>query len=218
MTTTRYTPKDLNGMTLKSLEQAATELGLTVTKNHSRAKRARLILDKYNELDLASSSDDPPSKDPLTLADPKPAFERLIDGSTMADAVGQGDTPPPQRGGVRPGAGRPEGMTDELAAFNRLSKIPHPAIKATLQSLFSAWAARTCDDVRLTEPEAIDLALSWTNTLELVGVAQRIPLWTQVVLCNLWTTFNIVAKKRTIACNAAAARQAAQAAQQVTVN
>jgi len=205
-------------MTLKSLEQAATELGLTVTKNHSRAKRARMILDKYNELDLASGSDEsPPSKDPLLLADPKPVFERLCDGS-HTDDVDKGDTPPPQRGGVRPGAGRPEGMTDELAAFHRLSKIPHPAIKATLQSLFSAWAARTCDEVRLTEAEAVDLALSWTNTLELVGVAQRIPLWTQVVLCNLWTTYNIVAAKRTIAGNAAMARKAAQAAQQVTVN
>jgi hypothetical protein len=195
-------------MTLKSLEQAATEVGVMVTRNHSRAKRARMILAKYNELDLAAGSDDPPSsKGPLILADPQPAFERLIDDSTMADAGDGGDTPPPQRGGVRPGAGRPAGMTDELSLMNRLSKQPHPAIKAMLEGLFDLWAARTCAGVCLTKDQAVDLALSWTNTLELIGVAQRVPVWAQVVLCNLWTTYNILASKAALARTAAQNRK-----------
>jgi hypothetical protein len=199
-------------MTLKALEDLGRELQIPMTKNHNRTKRARLILDKYNELDLTDSAHDPPLPNgPLPLADPKPQFERLIDGD--ADAAARVDQESPW-GGLRPGAGRPEGVTDEVARLNRLSKVPNPIVQQLIARAFDAWAKGTgCDEVRLTKEEAVSMGLAWTNALEWTGVMDRLPArWMPILICG-WTTANLVIEKS--GCARAAAKQ--RAAQQKAV-
>jgi len=210
MNVMRYSAKDLRSMTLKALEETGRQLGLDFTKNHNRAERAKRILAKYAEQDLAT----PPlghtsgelSPSPVQ-GSPKPAFEALIDG----EAADVEDSPP--RGGARPGAGRPEGMTEEIAQYNRLSKQPHPAVKQALEMIFETWAVRTkCREIALTKEEAFDIALPWTNALELMGVTRHIPPWLMVVLSCIWTTANLIKCKAALAREAAKARLVAQAA------
>jgi hypothetical protein len=195
----RYTAKDLKGYRLNDLDQIGDQIGLTFTKNHTKAERAKRILQRYAEMDLATDSG--PESPPFTPAGPgasKPEFERLID-SQPGEEEGA-DTDAPQRGGSRPGAGRPEGMTDEIAAYNRLSKQPHPFVKQAIEKIFDAWAARVdCPQIRLSKEEAVALALPWTHALELSGLGNRIPPWLMVVLSCIWSTAMIVDGKAAIA-------------------
>ncbi len=198
-------------MTLKGLGQIAADpdLGLTFTKNHNRAKRARMILERYAELDLeqASHAVPPSSHTAPALGEPKPEFEALIDApdAFSSDSL----SPSPQRGGVRPGAGRPEGMTAEICAYNRLSVQPHPAIKSILEKLFDKWADRVqCPEVRLTKEEAVALALPWTHAYELSPIGGKIPPWLSVAFMCLWSSWSIVDGKARVAREAVERRKA----------
>jgi len=192
-------------MSLKSLAEVGGKLGLTFSKNHNRKTRAEKILAAYNEVDTSSripDSSSPLSAEPTLLHEQKPAFEKLcsgpspqLAGSDPAEADAQ-----PKRGGVRAGAGRPEGMTDELAAYNRLPQQPHPAIREMFELLFRTWAARVkCDEVALTKDQAFELALPWTQAAHLAGVTDRIPAWLMVALACVWSTANMVTAKASIA-------------------
>ncbi len=192
-------------MTLKGLDQAGTELGLSFTKNHNRAKRARMILDKYAEQDLdqASHTGPPSHSEPVSLGEAKPEFERLLADSHDAPGLDS------QRGGLRPGAGRPEGMTAEICAYNRLSTQPHPAIKSMIEKLFDKWAQLTeCPEIRLTKEEAVALALPWTHAYELSPIGGKLPPWVSVAFMCLWSSWSIVDAKAALARAAAKRRRA----------
>lgn len=205
----RYTPKELRGMTLKSLDEVGRDLGLEFGKNHNRAERSKRILARYADLDVAAETKDPPSTDPAALGEARPEFERLIQSDALdVDA----DTETPQRGGARPGAGRPAGMTDDLSRLSHLSPQPHPVVKSLLSGMFQSWSvAAKCREIALTESEAIELAVPWSQTLEYLGVTERIPPWLHLGVMTLWTTFAIVKQK------AAIAREAAKRPQQEPV-
>ncbi len=114
------------------------------------------------------------------------------------------------RGGERDGAGRPLGMTDELAFYKRLPQQPHPAIRDFLRLAFHTWAAKSkCPAVELTEDEAFDLALPWTQAAHVAGVMDKLPAWLMVTLTCIWTTANMVGVKARVAREAASARCAA---------
>jgi hypothetical protein len=200
MNATRYLPKDLRKMTLAQLAEVGEPLGLVFTKNHNKQERATRILAAYAAGDVVPAEDSPsttagpPHTDP---GGPKPNFERLIDGDTLED---EDATQTASRGGSRPGAGRPEGMTDEIAAYNRLSKQPHPAVKMAVEKLFDIWATRTdCPEIRLSKEEAVALALPWTHAYELSPLSGKIPPGVMVVLTCLWTTAMIVDGKARLA-------------------
>ncbi len=214
-------------MTLKALEAIAAELReqgveISFTKNHSREKRAKMILAGYNELDLKAdgrgSNSPSPSEGPLSLSEPKPLFERLIDGETEAAPQ---DVQGPQRGGLRPGAGRPEGMTDELATYQRLSKQPHPVVKDIIEKIFDKWSERVgCPAVKLTKDQAVALALPWTHAYELSPIGGKIPPWMSVAFMCIWTSYSIAGEKFTIAREHLKKRkqQVAQAAAEGSLN
>ncbi len=207
----RYAPKELRDMTLKGLEEIGSGLGLSFTKNHNRAKRARMILDRYAEQDLEQTSPhDPPSHTVAALGEPKPEFERLLrDGDSCTTPSPDFGRPESQRGGVRPGAGRPEGMTAEICAYNRLSAQPHPAIKDLIEKLFDKWAATArCPEIRLTKEEAVALALPWTHAYELSPIGGHIPPWLSVAFMCVWSTWSIVDRKAALAREAARKRKA----------
>lgn len=217
MTATRYTPRELRSMTLRELNVAGSELGLTFGKNHNRAERSRRILAAYATMDLTPPDDTTPaspSQPPADLHASKPDFEALLTGepdATVPTSTG--------RGGARAGAGRPPGMTTEIAAYNRLSEQPHPAIKAAICQLFDAWAARAdCSAVKLTKDEAVDLALPWTQAYELSPLNGRIPPWLSVAVMCLWSTSSIITAKAALAREAAERRRAVQAAKATPEN
>ncbi len=197
-TANRFTVQQLRKMTLAELEQHGTEFGLLFNKNHPRAERVRRIAAAYSERDLATDSvpSDASSTPPRVSAGlPKPEFERLIDSPELPE-----DLPSAQRGGERPGAGRPEGMTEEIAAYNRLSKQPHPGIRMAIEKLFDKWAARSqCPALKLSKEEAFALALPWTNVYEISPIAGKLPPWFTVLLSCLWATWSIVDTKAELA-------------------
>lgn len=194
MTATRYAARELQRMTLAQLQEHGGELGLAFNKNHSRRERIKRIIAAYTEGDI----DVPPSSHTTTGDQtpgplPQPEFERLIDAPA--------DLPlEHQRGGERPGAGRPPGMTEEIATYNRLSQQPHPAIKMGVEKVFELWSRRTkCPAVRLSKEEAVALALPWTHAYELSPLHDKIPPWLMVVLSCLWTTAVIFDSKAAVA-------------------
>jgi hypothetical protein len=207
---TKYSAKELKGMSLAVLSEVGEDLGLTFGKNHSKAERAKRILAAYADLSLSAGSvpDSPPSHaDPHTpQGSPKPDFERLIDGPP--DEHDADATPSGSRGGARPGAGRPEGMTAEIAAYNQLSKQPHPAIRMGIERAFELWADRVkCPEVKLSKEEAVALALPWTQAYELSPLHGRLPPSLMVVLSCVWSTAMIVSGKARMAREAAAHRR-----------
>ena len=90
--------------------------------------------------------------------------------TTFADAVKQAEIAEPKtekRGGVRPGAGRPEGLTAEKAKVKNLPQFPAAPIKQGLQSLFDLWsAAAKIEELALSEDEADLLSLPITQLQE----------------------------------------------------
>lgn len=72
-----------------------------------------------------------------------------------------------KRGGVRPGAGRPKGLTDEKAKVRHLPQISSTPIKQGVQSLFDFWAsAAKIEQLALSEDEAEKLSLPITQLQE----------------------------------------------------
>lgn len=206
---TRYSAKDLRSMTLKSLAEVGAGLkpALTFTKHHNRATRARTILAAYSEADVRSSDNPASSRkasadQPTHLHEQKPAFEDLCqaDRDQSHESIPVDGVTEENRGGVRAGQGRPEGMTNELAFYNSLPQQPHPAIRDMIEVLFKTWAARAkCDEVALTPDQAIDLAIPWTQMAHLTGLTDIIPAWLMVGMACIWSTANMVTAKASIA-------------------
>ncbi len=194
-------------MTLRELEEIGRGLQLEFSKNHNRATRARRILDAYAQLDLATSPPVSPFGDSLPdQTEPKPEFERLIDGQPVDEGT---DSQAPQRGGARPGAGRPMGQTEAKARMEHLSDRPHPFFVAFFSELFEAWArGARCPQIALSKEEAMELALPWTQLCEYMGIAQRIPPWLALGVMTLWTTASIFRAKAALAREAAEQRRA----------
>jgi len=191
-TTARFTMPQLRKMTLAELEEIGREFGLTFNKNASKSQRTKRILSAYAAADV-DDPEPPPSCSAQTPGSPKPDFERLIDGD-IADA--QTGVPSSEWGGARPGAGRPPGMTEEIAAYNRLSQQPHPAIKMGVEKIFDLWSRRTgCPAMKLTKEEAVALALPWTQAYELSPLNGKIPPWLAVLCACVWSTAIIVDSK-----------------------
>lgn len=191
-------PYDVKTLRRKSLKELAEigerDFGLKFNKSINKADRVTRILSKQTELAAGSQSSVLTSSAAVDEATPsavQPGFSRLTDDEAP---------PPNNRGGARPGAGRPEGMTNEIAAMNRLSQQPHPFVSGALELLFHRWAASVkCPDVALTKDEAFALALAWTQVGDYLGVTEKIPVWLQLAITAIWTTANIVQSKAKIA-------------------
>ena len=87
------------------------------------------------------------------------------------------------RGGVRPGAGRPLGVTNEKSAVAKLPTLPNESVVAAFKMLFAAWEAGIkVDGVALTDEEARSMALPVTQLIEFYCPGQ-IPeiAWTWVM-------------------------------------
>ena len=96
-----------------------------------------------------------------------PEFEKNLEAANAGPVPGeQGGDKVERRGGARPGAGRPAGLSDELSRINKLPDVPNKAISNALQMPFELWSIATkVKELALSDDEADDLALPITQLL-----------------------------------------------------
>jgi hypothetical protein len=205
----RYAPSELSGLKPARLQEVATAAGIKKPfhKNLNASARRERILRHYAKLDAALAEVRPDPNEPRIMVPVNSAFEAKCDTSGPVVSIG-GDAPqtstapqaPDGRGGARPGAGRPLGMTAERARMTHVTDIPHRLYTAGFRMLFAAWAEWVgTDKVELTEQEAIDIALPWSQLGEYLGWNDHVPEWADIILCGLWTTYNTFKSKSKIA-------------------
>jgi len=202
MNTKRYTADELLGIKPARLQTIAREAGIAKPfhKNLTAKQRVERILRHYAKQDVASKA-----PVPVAAGDPVPvnaAFEAACDSGQVVSPspIGEVDSPVENRGGARPGAGRPLGMTAERARMTHVTDIPHRIYKAGFRMLFDLWATAVgTDAVALTDEEACDLALPWSQMGEYLGWNDHIPEWADIILCGIWTTANTFKRKARIA-------------------
>ena len=135
-------------------------------------------------------------RDPLRqLEEPKPEFEQALqefhEDHGHAPAAEPGEKKE-TRGGPRPGAGRPKGVTDEFALVNRLPEKANETLVPVLQIPFRTWAVAVgVKELELNKDDAKDLALPVTQLLEFYFPG-RIPEIAWVWLMMLGSTYRIL--------------------------
>ncbi len=187
---------------------------IVVNKSKTKSKVAKEILAAYAARDVDAARAGAAAGDVEPKRPVNPALEApAVTGQTASDDL-PANQPIEQvenRGGARPGAGRPLGMDAERARMTRLSECPHPAVLGLLNMLFDAWAAAAkCPEIALTKSEAHDLALPWTNVLEYAGVADKIPVWAELAIVCTWNTVNVFKVKLKLAQAASQERKRAK--------
>ena len=142
-----------------------------------------------------SSAGTGPATSKTQLEEPKPEFEQSLQelhgdhGKPPADEPGEKKE---TRGGPRPGAGRPKGVTDDFALANRLPEKANETLVPVLQIPFKTWATAVgVKELELNKDEAKDLALPVTQLLEFYFPG-RIPEIAWVWLMMLGSTYRIL--------------------------
>jgi hypothetical protein len=96
------------------------------------------------------------------------------------------------RGGARPGAGRPMGVSDDMALVNRLPQKANVMLVPVLRIPFELWSiANNMPELELTKEEGEDLALPVTQLLEYYFPG-KIPeiAWVWLMMCG--ATYNVM--------------------------
>lgn len=142
------------------LRQIAKRSGIKVAGSWNRTTLAKKILEKQklSELDETPVQ---PSPDP-DKPQRKPDFETLAtEGPEIAPDTPQLDEQGP--GGVRPGAGRPPGLSDEKARVQRILKnqVPEPAVQFVVECIFNLSG----EPKKPVEPTTDMIAVPVTNLI-----------------------------------------------------
>lgn len=131
--------------------------------------------------------------EPRPPIEPTPEFEETL--KTIAGGPqeqGGGEPQKDGRGGARPGAGRPKGVTEDFAAVNRLPEKPNLTLIPVLRAPFEFWAqSQGLPELALTKDEATNLALPVTQLLEFYFPG-KIPEIAWCWLMMFGSTFNIL--------------------------
>jgi len=107
-----------------------------------------------------SAPDGRPASGSESLKPANPEFEQLVKGPAL-------EPKKENRGGLRPGAGRPMGVSDDMAEINRLPEVPHSSIKILVEIPFELWAAvNGMPELALSKEEARTVSLSITRLAE----------------------------------------------------
>jgi len=160
--------KDLQKKKIEVLRSMAKGFEIELKPTWTKKKIAKLIIERSKTKngdgvpgpDLRKEQPAPERKEqgPGPPAAPAPAFEQA---ATVAEP------PKERRGGVRAGAGRPIGLTDEKAKVKNLPQYPSAPIKQGLQALFDLWAtAAKIEELALKETEADLWSLPITQLAE----------------------------------------------------
>lgn len=178
--------QQLLNMSLDDLRDMAAELGIMLAKrDRSRPQIVRKIRKRQIEIYAAQKTKEQiDSQTPAVIkTDKNPAFEALC-GDTDLPAA-EPELPTEDRGGARPGAGRPAGLTDEKARIERIlrNEAADPNITWALYLSF-AFAAELygVPEAALTDDEAKTAALPVTNLLDYhcPGWLDRVPKAAQI--------------------------------------
>lgn len=161
--TRKLSRANLKGLDIDQLRRAAAAFDppIKLKTNATRAVIARAIL-KREEQD-AKREGRPPVVDKgaggpagADVVPARPEFEEA--------AAAPSEPTPEGRGGARPGAGRPAGMTDEKVAARNLAKISNVTIHKAIYLLGQAWANSVqIPAVAFDEQETDLLALPLTH-------------------------------------------------------
>jgi len=148
-----YTEKELSREKITELRRIAADLGIEYEKHWIRKKLIKEILNKQaGEVHVEPQ---PEAQQPAN-----PEFERAA-AEKAAEPVKD------NRGGARPGAGRPLGLTDEKAKVKNLPQYPSNPIRQGLCCLFDLWAAAAkIEELALSDDEADMLSLPLTQLQE----------------------------------------------------
>ena len=112
-----------------------------------------------------------------------PGFEQLVKAPELKKD---------NRGGLRPGAGRPQGVTDDLAAVNRLPEKANEALCAVIEMPFDLWSdLNKMPELALTKDEARKIGLPVTQLMEFYFPG-KIPVIAWVWMSLLGSTANIL--------------------------
>lgn len=214
--TTELRIAQLRAMRLKELdiEGAKCSPPLSFNKNQTKRKRIELIMQREAVARLSSPTPGPVS--PPTIAGGpgetdarKPGFEavaadqvvnRLNESGFPAGRIGPAVSGKDGRGGPRPGSGRKPGQTAVVCKWQSLPKFPNQTIEQGLRMLFHAWAASVGEpQIALTDKEAVDLALPYTQVLHVMGYGDKIPDWAALAITTVWVTTNTLLVKYQLA-------------------
>jgi len=177
----------------KTLDDMGKSLGLKLAgKKHLSKKQCaeRIVSEELRRATSQTSPAPKPGADAVTSGRPaNPKFEQIAT---------QGPTSPPpptdKRGGARPGAGRKPGQTAEVCRAQSMPQIANPAVKHFVQMAFESWAVSVGESkIALSESEACDLALPYTQLLHYAGYgSDKLPPWLVPALAATWTTWNML--------------------------
>lgn len=132
----------------------------------TKKKIARLIIKRQGSNQVRKKQQ-PANQPPAEQQAPGPAPGPAAPNIGFEKAATVTEPPIEKRGGVREGAGRPMGMTDEKAKVKNLPKYPSIPIKQGVQALFDLWASfAKIEQLALSEPEADLLSLPLTQLQE----------------------------------------------------
>ena len=186
----RYSLIELRAMTHKQLEAIA-PAHVKITKNVNKTDSIKLIMRAYSDLDLEAGE---PTVDlPATesTGQSNAEFERLAGGGDVDEPYKE------NRGGARPGSGRPKGMTNKKSRLTHLPQQPNELILLSVSAAFELWAAKSqVPEVALTKEEAVELALPLTQLGEFYGVTRYLPEETMLWVAPVWAAHNIFKVKR----------------------
>lgn len=166
------------------LVRMAKKLHIKVSTNWNKDTLARKILEKQK---LSELEDSPVQPEPESgKSQRKPDFETLATESTeIAPDSPQLDGEGP--GGVREGAGRTPGLTDEKARVQRILKnqVPDPAVQFVVECVFNLSG----EPKKAVEPTTDMIAVPVTNLM-----AYYFPNLNLSPLLHVWFDFGIGVK------------------------
>lgn len=146
------------------LLRIAKKLDIKIAHTWTRTILATKILEKQklDELNVPEPSTPPESEPEPGQSKRKPEFESLA--SEAPEIVP--DSPQDEKegpGGVRPGAGRTPGLTDEKARVQRILKneVPDPVIQFAVESIFGLAGEKK----KVVEPTPEQIAVPVTNLI-----------------------------------------------------
>ena len=183
MATTKKKKPVRTKKTVKPKEKSFAGTASTTAKKPVRTKSTKL---------QTKSGRKGPEKETKRIEDQKPEFEKSLQdlaGGHQPAEEPKTEEKVERRGGARPGAGRPKGVTDDFAAVNRLPDKANKTLVPVLQIPFKTWAKATgVKEMEIDKKDAEELALPVTQLLEFYFPG-RIPEIAWVWLCFTGTVY-----------------------------
>ena len=196
MTEKRYSLLELRAMTKLELTQVAKPLGVKVNKSVNKSEVVKRIMRVYSDAAVSGEAENsgPDLKQEKTILPESESFETLASDAEVDQVMGD-----ERRGGARPGAGRPKGMTEKKARMAHLPEQPHEMILLALSGTFELWASKSgVPEVALTKSEAVELALPLTRLGEYYGITKWLPEELMLWVAPVWAAHEILKVKRQI--------------------